>query len=72
MEVGVKVSAENPRSDEEFHTATAYLVMIALDDKSKPQKVMDVSPQSDDEKRRYHQAGERRTLRLAARRMMRT
>ncbi len=30
-EVGVKVTAENPLNGERFHTATAYLTMVGVD-----------------------------------------
>lgn len=66
MEVGVQVTAENPREDELFHTATAYLTMVAIDDQGKSKKVADVVVQTEDQKRRYQEAGERRALRLAA------
>jgi acyl-CoA hydrolase len=69
MEIGVQVSAENPRSGELYHTATAYLTMVAIDDAGKPHKVSDVAVNSDDEKRRHRQAGERRALRLAAKKL---
>ncbi len=69
MEVGVQVSAENPRTAEHYHTATAYLTMVALDENKQPAKVAEFEPQSDDERRRFRQAGERRALRLAARKL---
>jgi acyl-CoA hydrolase len=69
MEVGVQVTAENPKTGEENHTATAYLTMVALDEQRKPMKIFPVEPQTDDEHRRYRQAGERRALRLAAKKL---
>jgi acyl-CoA hydrolase len=69
MEIGVHVSAENPRSDELYHTATAYLTMVAVDINGKPCKIPDITPVTDDEKRRHRQAGERRALRLAAKKL---
>ena len=64
-EVGVKISAENPLTKEHHHTASAYVTMVALDSNGKPCKIPDISPCSDDEKRRYHAAQIRRETRIA-------
>lgn len=64
MEVGVRVDAENPRTGERFHTASAYLTFVALDDDKKPSLVPPVLPQTEEEKRRYQQATIRRQHRL--------
>jgi len=39
MEVGVRVDAENPRTGESHHTATAYLTYVAVDAAGKPTAV---------------------------------
>jgi acyl-CoA hydrolase len=67
MEVGVKVETENLLTGAKLHTCSAYLTFVALDDKGKAVPVFPVIPESDDEKRRYEQAGERREYRLAMR-----
>jgi len=67
MEVGVKVTTENLLTGAKLHTCSAYLTFVALDDKGKAFPVPPVIPESDDEKRRYEQAGERREYRLAMR-----
>lgn len=67
MEVGVKVVAENLLTGERVHTCSAYLTFVALNDDGKAMPVPPVIPESDDEKRRYQQAGERREYRLAMR-----
>ena len=36
MEVGVRVEAENAVTREVRHTSTAYLTMVAVDDKGNP------------------------------------
>ena len=36
MEIGVRVDAENPIEGRVFHTASAYLTFVALDDNGKP------------------------------------
>ena len=64
MEVGVRVDAENPKSGEKFHTATAYLTFVALGDDGKPTLVPGLKLETEDEKRRYDEASKRRSLRL--------
>lgn len=72
MEVGVRVDAENPRTGEKFHTASAYLTFVAIDSKGKPMPVPGVLAQTEDEKRRYIQAQKRRELRLKRRQLAKT
>ena len=67
MEVGVQVETENLLTGEKLHTCSAYLTFVALDDDRKPTPVPPVIPETDEEKRRYYQAGERREYRLALR-----
>jgi acyl-CoA hydrolase len=67
MEVGVKVETENLMTGEKVHTCSAYLTFVALDEKGKPAPVPEVIPETDTEKRRYQQAGERREYRLRLR-----
>jgi acyl-CoA hydrolase len=64
MEVGVRVDAENPRTGETFHTASAYLTFVALGDDLRPNEVPPVIPQTPEEKRRYKAAQTRRQHRL--------
>ena len=64
MEVGVRVDAENPKTGETFHTATAYLTFVALGEDGKPSAVPSLNLESDDEKRRFEEASARRNLRL--------
>jgi acyl-CoA hydrolase len=64
MEVGVKVWVENLQTGEVKHTSSAYLTFVALDAAGKGVEVPPVIPESDDEKRRYEQAAERRAYRL--------
>ena len=72
MEVGVKVSAENLQSGEVRHVASAYLTFVAVDKNRKPLQVPPAVPETDDEKRRYEQAGERRAYRLTQLRRLRS
>lgn len=64
VEVGVRVSKENPSTGSRKHTNTAYLTFVALDDDGKPAAVPAVRPRSAEEKRRYRDAARRRSLRL--------
>lgn len=64
MEIGVRVDAENPITGESFHTASAYLTFVALDSNSKPTAVPKLLPETDDEKRRFQRAQQRRERRL--------
>lgn len=71
MEVGVKVWAENMLTADTHHVASAYLTFVALDHDRKPIPVPPLVPETDDEKRRYDEAGERREYRLNLRRRRR-
>ena len=68
MEVGVKVTAENPITGELTHTNSAYLVYVALDDNGKPCRVPELLLETDEELRRFEEAKERQALRLRRRR----
>jgi acyl-CoA hydrolase len=67
MEVGVRVEAENPLTGETRHTSTAYLTMVALDDRGSPTNVPALDPQSPEEQRRMREAELRRQNRLSER-----
>jgi acyl-CoA hydrolase len=67
MEIGVKVYAENFKEGTKLHTNTAYLTFVAIDNDGKPVKAIPVVPESDDEKRRYEEALQRRDARLKER-----
>ena len=67
MEVGVKVFSENVLTGERRHTSSAYLTYVALDLNRKPHPVPALILETDQDRRRYHEAGERRRQRLATR-----
>jgi acyl-CoA hydrolase len=67
MEVGVQVETENLMTGDKLHTCSAYLTFVALDKAGRPTAVGPVVPETDREKRRYREAGERREYRLALR-----
>lgn len=64
MEVGVKVFVEDLMTGEVKHTTTAYLTFVAVDGLGGKIPVAPILPETEDEKRRYEQAGERRKNRL--------
>jgi len=63
MEVGVKCWVENYISGTTRHVASAYLTFVAVDERGKHRPVPPVTPETEDEKRRYEDAGRRRDLR---------
>jgi acyl-CoA hydrolase len=65
MEIGVKVWAENTRTGEVAHVASAYLVFVAIDEHGRRVKVPQIEPQTPDEIRRYEGALRRRQHREA-------
>jgi acyl-CoA hydrolase len=67
MEVGVKVMTENLLTGMQRHTCSAYLTFVALDAERRAIQVPAVIAETDEEKRRFEQAGERRAYRLATR-----
>jgi acyl-CoA hydrolase len=67
MEVGVRVEVENLISGEILHTSSAYLTFVALDKQSQRIPIPAVIPETDDQKRRYEEAEQRRVYRLAMR-----
>jgi acyl-CoA hydrolase len=56
MIVGVKVTSENPYTGESRRTTRAYLTFVALDDIGRPVEVPGLTPESEDEIRRYENA----------------
>ena len=64
MEVGVKVFVEDLIRGEIQHTSSAYLTFVAIDAAGKPIAVPPVIPETEEEKRRYEEAGLRREYRL--------
>ena len=67
MEVGVKVWVENLRTGEVRHTSSAYLTFVALDTAGNRVVLPPIVPESEEEKRRFEEAAERRAYRLAFR-----
>ena len=65
MEVGVKVFVENYIADTAQHVASAYLTFVAIDGAGQHLKVAPVVPESEEQQRRYDDAGRRREIRRA-------
>jgi acyl-CoA hydrolase len=61
--VGVRVEAENVRTADVKHVASAYLVYVALDDAGTPTAVPPLLVATDEERRRQHAARARRAAR---------
>lgn len=64
MEIGVRVDAEDPKTGEVFHTASAYTTFVALGADGKPTTVPPLILETDEEKRRNMAAKKRREVRL--------
>jgi acyl-CoA hydrolase len=67
MEVGVKVLAEDLTTGETKHTCSAYLTFVALDHGGRRVQIPPVIAETEDERRRFEEAGRRREYRLALR-----
>jgi len=68
MEVGVRALADRwDRSVPPIHVASAYVVLVAVDDSGTPRPVPSVVPETDDDRRRFGEAQIRRAHRLARR-----
>ncbi len=64
MEVGVKVFAENILTGERRHTSSAYVTFVAIDLNRRPHAVPPLILETEDDHRRFREAGERRRVRL--------
>jgi acyl-CoA hydrolase len=69
MEVGIKVVAENIRSQQTRHVNSCFFTMVAVDDERRPVAVPPLQPAPGNEARRFDEAVLRKQLRreLAAR-----
>jgi len=67
MEVGVRVEAEDLQTGNRRHTNSCYLTFVAIDRNGKPIEVPRLTPETEDELRRYEAAQARRKRRLEER-----
>ena len=65
MEVGIKVVAENIRTQEVRHVNSCYFTMVAVGDDNKPVPVAQLRPFTPDERRRHAGALARKQARAA-------
>ncbi len=65
MEVGVKVWVENYLAGTRRHVSSAYLTFVAVDKQDHRLPVPPVIPETEEQKRRFDDAGRRRELRQA-------
>jgi acyl-CoA hydrolase len=63
MEIGIKVLAQDIRSQAVRHVNSCFFTMVAVDDDRKPVAVPPLRPFTPDEKRRFEEAQLRKTLR---------
>ncbi|MFT0213352.1 acyl-CoA thioesterase [Pseudomonas sp. F1_0610] len=62
MEIGIKVITENIQEKHVRHTNSCFFTMVAMKD-GRPAEVPPLNPTTNEEKRRFMQAQERRALR---------
>jgi acyl-CoA hydrolase len=55
MEVGVRIESENPKTGDIYHTSSAYLTFVSLNENGKPQRVDNINPENDNEIRRFNE-----------------
>jgi acyl-CoA hydrolase len=65
MEVGVKVWVENYLQDQCEHVSSAYLTFVAVDAGGRHLTVPAVIPETEEQRRRFDEAGRRREIRRA-------
>lgn len=65
MEVGVKVWVENLKTGARRHTSSAYLTFVGTDQQGRRIVLPQIIPESEEDKRRWREAAERRAYRLA-------
>lgn len=71
MEVGVKVFVEDLIRAEMRHVSSAYLTFVAIDREGNRLPVPQAIPETEEEQRRFEQAGQRRQYRLELRERLR-
>jgi len=64
MEIGVRVESENLFTGEVRHTASAYLTFVALGTDGRPAQAPPLILETDEERRRFREAEERRKARI--------
>jgi acyl-CoA hydrolase len=65
MEIGLKVIAHNPKTDEQRHIVSAYFTFVALDEFQNPTSIIPIITKTAAEKRRFKEADIRRANRFS-------
>ena len=55
MEVGVRIVSENPKTGDIYHTSSAYLTFVSLNENGKPKRVDNINPENNNEIRRFNE-----------------
>ena len=66
MEVGIKILAEDIRKQTVRHVNSSYFTMVAIDENRKPARVTQLELVTDEQKRRFEDAKQRKALRALA------
>ncbi len=66
MEIEIDVSSENVNTGDKNITTRAFFTYVALDKNGHATEIPEITPESDDEKKRYEDGKERLELRLQA------
>ncbi|WP_226553967.1 MULTISPECIES: acyl-CoA thioesterase [Celeribacter] len=64
MEIGIRVEAENIRTQTVRHTNSCYFTMVAVDDTGKSVAVPQFTPETETDKKRWRAAELRKELRI--------
>jgi acyl-CoA hydrolase len=64
MEIGVKVTMRLHTEPGDHDVCSAYLTFVGVNEQGEPTEIPQGTPESEDEKRRYHNALKRRELRF--------
>lgn len=67
MEVEVKIEAEDLNKSQKVHTGTAYVTLVALDEKGKPTEVPKLTLNGEEEEKRFKEGQDRMEARLKSR-----
>ena len=66
MEVGCRVETEDVVTGQRRYVTKAYLTFVAIDSKGRPREIPRLALATDEDRRRYEEAGQRRAARLKA------
>jgi acyl-CoA hydrolase len=70
LETQVIIDAENVLTGDVRRVSTAYFVYVAIDENNRPTPVASLEPTTDVQRRRWKEAEQRRTVRLARRALL--